>query len=171
MLRSAVAVLGLGLGLALAVPAPAEVVALGDAGFTSRHRIVIAAPPAKVWAALVQPARWWQSDHTYSGDAANLSIDLRPGGCWCEKTRGGGVEHMRVVHIAEGGTLLLVGGLGPLQAMPVTGVLTITLKPSATGTELTATYAVAGQELGTLAAPVDHVLAAQWPRLKAAAER
>jgi uncharacterized protein YndB with AHSA1/START domain len=156
--------------LALAVPASAEVVSSGDSGFTSRHSVSIAAPPAKVWEALVHPGRWWQGDHTYSGDAANLSLDPRPGGCWCEKLPNGGVEHMRVVHVAAGGTLRMVGGLGPLQAMPVTGVMTITLEPAGAGTELVATYVVAGQGLTGVAAPVDKVLATQWSRLKAAAE-
>lgn len=157
--------------LVLAAPASAEVLDASDTGFTSRHSITVAAPPAKVWDALVRPARWWEGAHSYSGDAANLSIDPRPGGCWCEKTANGGVEHMRVVYVAAGDTLRLTGGLGPLQAMPVAGVLTITLKPSGTGTDLVATYAVAGPGLAGLAAPVDGVLGVQWPRLKAAAER
>lgn len=158
-------------GLAAAAPAAAEVTVSSEAGFTSRHSLVIAAPPAWVWDALVHPERWWDKAHSYSGDAANLSIDARPGGCWCEKIAGGGVEHMRVVYVAANETLRMRGGLGPLQQMPVTGVLTITLKPVATGTELVATYAVAGPGLTGLAVPVDAVLASQWPRLKAAAER
>ncbi|HVJ02553.1 MAG TPA: SRPBCC domain-containing protein [Sphingomonas sp.] len=158
-------------GLAAAAsPAAAEVTASSEAGFTSRHSIVIAAPPARVWDALVHPGRWWDKAHSYSGDAANLSIDARPGGCWCEKIAGGGVEHMRVVYVAANETLRMRGGLGPLQQMPVTGVLTITLKPVAAGTELVATYAVAGPGLAALAAPVDAVLGSQWPRLKVAAE-
>jgi uncharacterized protein YndB with AHSA1/START domain len=165
--------IGIGvLALVSALPmASAEVAESTAAGFTSRHSLAIATPPATVWEALVHPERWWQGDHTYSGDAANLSLDARPGGCWCEKTGAGGVEHMRVVYVAAADTLRLAGGLGPLQAMPVTGVMTITLKPSGTGTELVATYAVAGQGLAGMAAPVDHVLGVQWSRLKAAAER
>ncbi|MGK6356050.1 SRPBCC family protein [Sphingomonas sp. DT-207] len=157
--------------LAVAVPASADVVSSGDSGFTSRHSLSIAAPPAKVWEALVHPERWWQGDHTYSGDAANLSLELRPGGCWCEKLSSGGVEHMRVVYVATGDTLRMVGGLGPLQAMPVTGVMTIILEPGGGGTKLVGSYAVAGQGLTGIAAPVDKVLATQWSRLKAAAER
>lgn len=157
--------------LLLAAPAAAEVRNPSDTGFVSEHKLTIAAPPAKVWETLVQPARWWDAAHTYSGSAANLTLDARPGGCWCEKTAGGGVEHMRIVYLAANDTLRMSGGLGPLQAMPVTAVLTVTLKPAGAGTELTASYAVAGPGLGGIAAPVDGVLGGQWTRLKAAAER
>lgn len=157
--------------LLLAAPAAAEVRNPSDTGFVSEHKLTIAAPPAKVWETLVQPARWWDAAHTYSGNAANLSLDVRPGGCWCEKTAGGGVEHMRIIYLAANDTLRMTGGLGPLQAMPVTAVLTVTLKPAGAGTELTASYAVAGPGLGGIAAPVDGVLGGQWTRLKAAAER
>ena len=53
----------------------------------------------------------------------------------------------------------------------MTAVLTISLAPAGAGTELTASYSVAGQGVGAFAAPVDKVLGVQWPRLKAAAER
>ncbi len=161
----------LALPLFLATPAPAEIVRASDTSFATQHRLMIAAPPAKVWQTLIQPARWWDGAHTYSGNAANLSLEARPGGCWCEKTASGGVEHMRIVYLAANDTLRLTGGLGPLQAMPVTTVLTVMLKPAGTGTELTASYAVAGPGLGGIAAPVDGVLGGQWTRLKAAAER
>ena len=158
--------------LACATPASAEVVQSTDTGFTVTQKLSVAAPPAKVWATLVQPSLWWQGEHTYSGDAKNLSLDPSAGGCWCEKTANGGVEHMRVVYVAAPATLRLIGGLGPLQAMPVTGVMTIELKPAGAGTEATLTYAVAGPGgLVPVAAPVDGVLGPQWARLKASAEK
>jgi len=157
--------------LLLAGPAAAETRDVSDTGFTSEHRLVIAAPPAKVWETLVRPGLWWEGGHTYSGDAANLTLDAHPGGCWCEKTARGGVEHMRIVYVASGEMLRMTGGLGPLQAQPVAGVMTITLAPAGTGTAFIARYSVAGAGLGGVAAPVDKVLGVQWPRLKAAAER
>lgn len=156
--------------LLVVAPSAAEVTDAGETGFTSTYRLEIAAPPARVWDVLVRPALWWESSHSFSGSAANLTLDPVPGGCWCETLANGGVEHMRVVHVAGGEMMRLVGGLGPLQAMPVAGVLTVTLKPSAAGTMLVATYAVAGPGLAGIAAPVDRVLGVQWPRLKAAAE-
>jgi len=159
------------LAAAIAAPASAEVVDASDAGFTSRHVLIVTAPPAKVWDALVHPDRWWEAAHSYSGDSASLSLDPRPGGCWCEKIPGGGVEHMRVIHVDAERMLRMAGGLGPLQAMPVSGVMTVTLEARGAGTEIVATYSVAGPRLAPLAAPVDKVLGAQWLRLKAAAER
>ncbi len=161
----------LAIALTGATPVSAEVLKSSETAFTTRHKLTVAAPPAKVWETLLHPDRWWDAAHTYGGSAANLVLDPRPGGCWCEKTATGGVEHMRVVYLAGGATLRMVGGLGPLQARPVSAVLTITLEPAGAGTELTATYAVGGPDLAGLAAPVDGVLGGQWARLKTAAER
>ncbi|MBC9033607.1 SRPBCC domain-containing protein [Sphingomonas sp. JC676] len=162
-----------GLLLALfATPAAAEVVQSSDTSFSVSHKLTIAAPPERVWQAVIRPSLWWQGGHTYSGDANNISLDPRAGGCWCEKTVNGGVEHMRVVYVAAPAMLRLTGALGPLQAMPVTGVMTIELKPQGAGTEATLTYAVAGPGgLAQVAAPVDGVLGLQWAQLKAAAEK
>ena len=160
--------------LAAALPTAAEVIASNDTSLTVRHKISIAAPPAKVWATLIAPSRWWDGEHSYSGDAANISIDARAGGCWCEKMPGGGsIEHMRVLYVQPGKTIRFTGGLGPLQAMPVNGVMTVTLASSdGKSTEVTLDYAVAGAPgLAPLAAPVDRVLGEQMLRLKAAVER
>lgn len=163
------------LAFVAASPAAAEVTASTETSFTVTEKLTVAAPAAKVWATLVAPSLWWNKDHTWSGSAANLSLDPRPGGCWCEKLpKGGGVEHMRVVYAAPGEMLRLTGGLGPLQAMPASAVMTVTLTPGADGksTAVTFEYAVAGAPgLGRIAAPVDGVLAAQVAGLKAAAER
>ena len=152
------------------LPATAEVVQSSDAGFTVSQKLIVTAPAARVWATLTQPSLWWDGAHTYSGDSNNLTLDLRPGGCWCEKTPTGGVEHMRVVNIAAPAVLRMTGALGPLQAMPVTAVMTVTLKAAGTGTEMTLTYAVAGTGLVPLAPAVDGVLGQQVARLKKAVE-
>ena len=71
-------------------------------GFVVKFDVNVNAPAAKVYDALVgQIGSWWDPQHTYSGDAKNLSIDARPGGCFCEKLpNGGGVEHARVIYVA-----------------------------------------------------------------------
>ena len=80
----------------------------------------IAAPPEEVFRALTEDVgQWWDSNHTYSGSSANLSLDPRPGGCFCEQIEGGGVQHMEVSQVWPGKTLVLLGGLGPLQPMGV----------------------------------------------------
>ncbi len=163
-------------GPAIAGPAIAgEVTASTETSFTVTEKAMIAAPSARVWAVLIAPSAWWSDEHSWSGSAANLSLDARPGGCWCEKLPdGGGVEHMRVIFVRPGRMLRLSGGLGPLQAFPAGAVMTVTLDPAADGksTMVSVEYAVAGAPgLGRIAAPVDGVLAAQVIRLKAAAER
>ncbi len=99
---------------AITTAAAAEVVDSGPGGFTVRTTVHVAAPADKVYAALVQPARWWNSEHTFSGDARNLSLDAQPGGCFCETLKnGGGVRHQTVVYVDPGRVLRLRGPLGP----------------------------------------------------------
>lgn len=158
-----------------AAPAGARVVSSVPAGFEVADRITVAAPPAKLYAALVDIGRWWSSSHTYSGDAANLSIEARPGGCWCERLAdGGAIEHLRVVYVRPGQLLRAQGGLGPLQSEGVAGTFTWTIKPTADGgSELTQSYVVGGYVRGgaeKLAPLVDQVLGEQLARLKTFAE-
>lgn len=170
-LHCAVSLLGAAL---VTLPAAAEVTQADTHGFVSMHRLAIAAPPEKVWAALIRPSLWWSKDHTYSTSAANLSLDPRPGGCWCERLAGGGVEHGRVIYADRAKAMRLDAALGPLQAGAVTGRLTFALKAEGQGTVVTITYVVSGLHpagLDKLAAPVDAVLAAQLPALRTAAER
>ncbi len=154
---------------AIAVPAAADVTDRSAAGFEVRHEVVIAAPPETVYAALIAPARWWSSKHTYSQDATNLSIDMASG-CFCERLPNRGlVRHLRVIY-ADGRSLVLEGALGPLASTGATGHLGIELAPAGTGTKATMTYAVGGYAKGGLAeawaTPVDGVLGEQLARLK-----
>ncbi|MDR9831226.1 hypothetical protein RCJ22_37175, partial [Vibrio sp. FNV 38] len=74
--------------------AQAEVKAMTPQGFEVVETATAKASPDKVFAAIVRVQDWWNSEHTYSGSAANLSIEPKPGGCFCEKLPGGGVEHL-----------------------------------------------------------------------------
>ena len=58
--------------LVCAVPATAEVTRSTANGFVTRHEVIVKATPKEVWLALISPAGWWQSAHTWSGDAKNL---------------------------------------------------------------------------------------------------
>ena len=95
-------------------------------GFLVKLEENVNAPAVKVYDALVaQVGAWWNPEHTYSHDSKNLSIDPRPGGCFCEKLPDrGGVEHLRVVYVAPPKLLRLSGGLGPLQGSGVVGSMT-----------------------------------------------
>ncbi len=152
-----------------------EVVDSSESGFTSRDSIQVSAPPDAVYGALVNDVHeWWDADHTYTGDSANMSIEAEAGGCFCESLpdnpNGGSVQHMEVVYVEPGRSLRMRGGLGPLQAMGVAGAMTFDLEASGDGTEITLTYAVGGYSpgeggLGSLAEVVDGVVRGQLESL------
>jgi len=154
--------------LALATPAGAAVKSASIQGFEVAGEATAKAAPAEVYKALLNPAAWWNPDHSYSGDAKNLSLDPRPGGCFCEKLPGGGgVLHLTVVHLAPGKLLRLRGALGPLQGLPVEGPLTWTIVPSGTGSKIGVVYSVGGKLEGfeRWAPAVDGVINEQLTRL------
>jgi uncharacterized protein YndB with AHSA1/START domain len=144
-------------------------------GFTVKITTTIHASPADVYNHLVHNiGDWWNSDHTFSGDAHNLSIDDKPMGCFCEKLAGGGaVRHAEVIMVAPGKALVMSGVFGPLQQLGAAGTLSFTISPAADGSKLEVTFAVGGYfpaGLNTWAAPVDSVLTAQVGRLKSYVE-
>jgi uncharacterized protein YndB with AHSA1/START domain len=154
----------------LATPATAAVVDSQPNGFAVREEAQIAAPPDKVYAAIGRIGDWWSSDHTWSRDAKNLSLELRAGGCQCERLKDGGTAHHMTVLMAQPGvSLLLEGALGPHSGMGGTGHMTYDLTPKDGGTTLVVSYVFGGYVEGgldKLAGPVDGVLGAQVERLK-----
>lgn len=161
-------------GVFLAASARADVVNADSSGFQVKTTLTVAAPPAKVYAALLKVGQWWNPEHTWSGNAANLSLSAKPGGCFCEKLEGrGGVQHMVVVYAAPGRELRLNGALGPLQTEAAIGNLSLVLTAKDEGTELAAVYSVGGYTKGgwvAWAPDVDAVLAQQFTRLKSYVE-
>ncbi len=153
--------------------ARAEVVESGTQGFRLKTVQQVAAPPAKVYAALGEIGHWWNDTHTYSGKAANLSAPLQAGACFCEAlANGGGVRHGVVEAVIPGRMVRFDAALGPLQDEGVSTALTFILKPTPAGTELTVTYNVGGAGPGALALTkaVDGVIVDQATRLKRYAE-
>ncbi|MEQ1709661.1 MAG: ATPase [Terricaulis sp.] len=154
-----------------AAPAQAEIAAVAPGAFLIQTEAELAASPEQTWRALTRIGRWWGSEHTYSGDAGRLSLDPRAGGCWCERWSGQSVEHARVVLAMERDgvrTLRTIGGLGPLQEMGTTAILTFVITPQGSGSKISMTYRVAGDPglgLGPIAPLVDQVLMAQFARL------
>ena len=47
-------------------------------GFTLKISVNIHAAPEEVFSRIMQIGEWWSSDHTYSGDAHNLSLEAPP---------------------------------------------------------------------------------------------
>jgi hypothetical protein len=148
----------------------AEIVSAAPAGFSVRQVIEApGVPPPTVWAALSDVAKWWDPEHTYSGDARNLSLDPTVQGCFCEKLGlYAGIEHARVVYAQPAKTLRLSGALGPLQEAAVTGSMTWQIDPAGGGSRITLTYNVGGfadRPLADWAPIVDETLGAQVKRL------
>jgi uncharacterized protein YndB with AHSA1/START domain len=150
--------------------AQAEVTDRSAQGFQITRSVEIAAARATVWSALMNPALWWSSAHSWSGNAANLSIDTVRG-CFCEALpNGGSVRHMALVYTDAASLLRLEGALGPLVMTGASGHLAVSLKDAGGKTTVTLTYDVGGYAKGglaeTWATPVDGVLGEQVDRLK-----
>lgn len=162
----------LSFALAYAAPATAEVQSVSAAGFVLRSRATVPVPPAEAYAALAQVGRWWDSAHTYSGAATNMTLEPRAGGCFCERipADGGTIEHGRVIYARPGQALRVQSALGPLQADAALGTLTWSLRAVYGGTEITQTYVVGGFRPGgfeAVAPLIDQVMTQQFNRLTA----
>ena len=160
--------------------AQAEVTNTADNGFTVQHQMVIAGDNEAVWKAMIAPSRYWNPDHSWSGNAENFYLVPQAGGCFCEliratsddniKSSEGSVQHMRVIYAHNGKMLRLSGALGPLQSEAVTGTLTMLLQPQGDSSVVQFTYKVGGYmefPVDQIAPAVDGVIGEQLARLSA----
>lgn len=158
--------------------AQAEVTNTADNGFTVQHQTVVAGDNEAVWKAMIAPSRYWNPDHSWSGNADNFYLVPQAGGCFCElirstsddniKSSEGSVQHMRVIYARNNKMLRLSGGLGPLQGEAVTGTLTMLLQPQGDSTVVRFTYKVGGYmefPVDQIAPAVDSVIGEQLARL------
>jgi len=81
--------------LACATSAHAEVKQAAADGFLIAFSEPTTATPAKAYAAVTAIPAWWDSEHTWSGKASNLSLKAEAGGWFCER--------VRVHHLENGG--------------------------------------------------------------------
>jgi len=160
----------LGALLLTATPASAEVVSASSNGFEVRYTLNLVVPANIAFQAFADVPGWWDPEHTYSGNSSNLSLNLSPGGCFCERfDKGGGIEHMHVTYVDPGKHVILTGALGPLLYEATTGVMDVQVKSAAGGSQLMLDYRVAGFAKGNadeLAPAVDKVLTEQLTRLR-----
>lgn len=160
-------------------PLAAEVAETRADGFVTQDMVTVAASPQKTWLALTRPGDWWNDAHSWSGDAANMTLTPQAGGCFCERVPGedrsdgfsldGSVQHMTVVQAYPLKVLRMRGGLGPLQSEPATGILTITLEEIEGGTRIRWEYNVGGPmryDLATISRAVDGVMTQQLHGLR-----
>jgi uncharacterized protein YndB with AHSA1/START domain len=153
---------------ALPFAARAEPTAVTATGFVAKFHHELKSPPGPLFEAIGHVERWWSAEHTYSSDAANLSMGLEAGNCFCERWAGGSVQHGRVVLVMRDRYVRIDGAFGPLQSLAVNAVLTFTIKAVDGHAVLDATYRVGGPPdagLDKLAPAVDGVIGEQVGRL------
>jgi uncharacterized protein YndB with AHSA1/START domain len=143
-------------------PAIAEVKDSTASGFTVENSQVVPVDAQAAWNALTRDVDlWWPKDHTWWGTASKLSIDPRAGGCFCEIAGAQQAQHLTVTFVDPGKTLRMVGGLGPLQGMGLSGVVEFRLAPAeGGGTRITLFCRSGGyapDDLGKFAPVVDQV--------------
>jgi len=155
----------------LSSAAEAKVTAQSASGFAIAQEADLKVSPQQAFDAFVAIGKWWDMDHSYTHDGANMHMDLKPGGAWYETLPGGGyVTHLTIAQAAPGERLVLTGGLGPLAYMGVNGALTINFEKTAQGAHVKLSYAVGGFDPGefkVMSKAVDGVWTAQFARYQA----
>lgn len=171
-LRTILAALAGLASIAAAAPAHAALAAVAPSGFTSQITVTTKADPVRAWRAFFKPQDWWSGSHTYSGDARNLRMEARAGGCFCERLpRDGAVKHGEVVLLIPDRTVRLSAPLGPLQEMAASAAWTVQVAGAeGGGATITWTFVVAGADAenwATLSKAVDSVMQEQAQRYAA----
>lgn len=138
----------------------ADVVESSPTHYVLRHEATSTLSAEALWARLIEPSAWWHPDHTYSGDAKNLSLDLEPGGLWAETWDGGAVTHGTVLLVTDGQTLRMNAPFGPLQEVGAHTIWTITVSENGAGSKAVFDEVASGPptaKLDELAGAVDYV--------------
>ena len=128
--------------------------------FTLRHEADSALSADDLWDRLVRPETWWHPDHTYSGSADNLSLEVDAGGLWREDWKGNSVSHGEVVLVREGRMLRLQAPFGPLQEIGAYTIWTISIEPAESGSRVVfdeVAVAPPTADMAELAKAVDYV--------------
>ena len=141
-----------------ATPAAAEVVARTADSFTLRFAEAADIEPDEIPGTLRGLSRWWDPAHTYTGSAANLSLDLTPGGCWCERFPDGtDFDHGRTVSVGSD-RFVFDAPFGPMRGKVTSARLTISWPAANDGWTPTWTMVVEGPGIGAMADTVDAVM-------------
>jgi hypothetical protein len=147
---------------ASAAPAAAQIVERSEDHFVLRYELALEAAPGDFADAVDNLPLWWNPSHTYSGDSANLSLDLDPGTCFCEALDDGSVfEHGAVYEWDPETGVLLHAALGPLNGRTEQADWSF----GWAGSTLTMTYVVRGPGVGAFADPVDRVMGEAFGRM------
>lgn len=150
--------------------AVADVEATSSTHYVLHHEASSPLEPDALWDRLIEPASWWHPDHTYSGDARNLSLEATAGGLWLETWDGGSVAHGEVLLAREGEMLRMNAPFGPLQGIGAYTIWTISITAVDGGSLVTfdeVASAPPGNDMEQLAGAVDYVKTEAIARLVA----
>lgn len=145
-----------------------KVISHSENSFELSSHVVIKQPVESIFQQFNQIELWWHPDHTFSGNAQNMTLDIK-GACFCERWNNNIVRHMDIVAVEKNKRHVWRGGLGPLQSFAVSGALTWDFKSIGNNqTSVTYTYRVYGAipDAKTWSSAVDGVLSQQLTRLK-----
>ncbi|WP_223670462.1 SRPBCC family protein [Kangiella shandongensis] len=149
--------------------ANAEVQTQSEQHFSVKIESVINAPVDKVYRQFLNVGEWWDSSHTWFGDASKMYIESKAGGCFCEVDGDQQALHMTVTQVNPNKNVQMSGGLGPLQSMGLYGHMSWSFDNTEKGfTKLTLTYIArgfAGEDVKDIANAVDGVLSEQVSHL------
>ncbi len=133
------------ISMVLPLGASADVVSASAGGFSLKIVTLSNSTPQESYRAFTEIGRWWDPAHSYGGNPAMLSLEMKPGGAFLEKLPGGGfVKHLEVVYANPGKEIRLLGGLGPLQPMGMHGAMTVQFDEYGRGSQTLVTYNVSG---------------------------
>ena len=138
--------------------------------FLIKIETTIKAPREEVYQQFLKIGQWWESNHTWVGDASKMHIEPKANGCCGEVNGDKEALHMVISTVIPNQNVQMVGGLGPLQSMAVQGHMSWSFKEPAKGmTTLSMTYLVkgfVGEESEMMAKAVDSVLNTQIKNLE-----
>jgi uncharacterized protein YndB with AHSA1/START domain len=120
---------------------------VSDAGVvTVAIEFPIAAPPERLWSALVKDtAKWWPVEHRICGPGSRMTFEPRPGGRLFEEgADGAGLLWYTVLAITPGESVTLVGHIAPPWGGPATSLLRLAVEARGDGSMLSVTDSLFG---------------------------
>ena len=144
----------------------AEVLDSGDSGFVIEIATQTTSTASEAYQQFLKIGQWWDGDHSWFGSADNFYLEPKVGGCFCEVKGDQQAQHMTVSFVDPNSEIRMVGGLGPLQMMGLSGGMSwkFTDNENSQGSTIVHRYAVNGYTKGglqSLAKIVDSVQTSQ----------
>ena len=129
----------------------AKVVSSAANGFAIKIERIVKSTPEEAYQQFLNVGDWWNSDHTWFGDASKLYIKPKVNGCFCEIDGTNEALHMTVSYVKPNEEIRMIGGLGPLQMLGIHGGMSWKFEEADNKqTKITFSYQVTGYMDGGL---------------------